>query len=288
MKALQVAKPKHLLVAADAPRSNRQGEEELCAKTRDTVLAMVNWPCEVQWKTCEANLGCGPGVASAIRWALDKFEETIVLEDDCVPHPDFFVFVDDMLERYRHDPRVMLISGTNVLLNRYKLPCSYGFSRYPLTWGWATWRRSWERFDYDIKAWPALRESGALMDILGNHREVQYWTDIFDRSFKGLFDTWDYQLHLAMWVHGAYAVYPASNLITNIGVQGTHFNSPRPMHNIPVSAVQLPLKHLPTIYRDVTADDLIRRIWYLPTISDRVRNKVRKLSAGIALQRSLR
>ncbi|MDR3717138.1 MAG: hypothetical protein P4L51_30365 [Puia sp.] len=280
MEALQTARPRHLLIAADAPRIGRQGEAELCAETRDTVLSMINWPCEPQWRTSETNLGCGPGVASAISWALTKFETTIVLEDDCVPHPDFFAFVDAMLDRYRDDPRVMLVSGINVLRGRYKLPYSYGFSRYPLTWGWATWRHSWERFDYNMKAWPAIRESGVLVDILGDKRVTEYWMRELDKIVDGSINTWDYQLHLAMWLHGAYSVYPSSNFITNIGLQGTHTNTLSPVHNLPTAALQYPLKHPPVVYRDLTADALIRRAWYLPTVGDRVSNKLRKIQAS--------
>lgn len=281
MKALQLAKPKYLLVAADAPRAAKPGEAVLCAKTREVVSGMINWPCEVHWKCPDNNLGCGHGPATAITWALEMFEEVVILEDDCVPHPGFFTFTSEMLERYRYEPQVMLVSGVNVLRGRYALPYSYGFSRYSLTWGWATWRRAWKYFDFDIKVWPAMRDVDALFDILGNRREAEYWTRNFETIRNGRLDAWDYQLHVLMWARGSYALYPASNLITNIGVQGTHFSEPRPMHNVPVAPLASPLRHPPIIYRDVKADALIRRTWYLPSISDRICKRLRKGFSGM-------
>jgi len=279
MRALQVARPAHLLVAADGPRATRPAEAELCAATRETVRSMVNWPCEVQWQCSEQNIGCGMGPASAIAWALEQFEQTIVLEDDCVPHPDFFTFADAMLERYRDDQRVMLVSGINVLKGRYALPYSYGFSRYPLTWGWATWRRAWQHFDFDMKLWPAMRSANLLQDILGDPREAEYWTRNFNAVERNRHDVWDYQLHLAMWAHGMHALYPAVNLITNIGVEGTHFHNVRPMHNLPTAPLPIPLANPPVVYRDVQADAIIRRTWYLPSLGDRIQNKLRKLTS---------
>jgi len=280
MKALQLAKPRNLLVAADGPRATRRGEAALCAETREVVRRMVNWPCEVNWKCSDENLGCGRGVASAISWALDKFEEVIVLEDDCIPHPDFFAFVGEMLDRYRHEPRVMLVSGTNVLHGRYALPYSYGFSRYPQTWGWATWRRAWKNFDFDMKIWPVVRDAGLLSDILGNQQETRYWTRIFEITKDGKIDTWDYQLHLTMWSHGAYAIYPASNLVTNIGVQGTHYSGGGPIQDIPFAPLEFPLRHPPIIYRDIKAEAVIRERWYFPSIRDRAINKLRRMTAA--------
>jgi hypothetical protein len=278
MRALQVARPVHLLVAADGPRTTHPGEAELCAVTRETVRSMINWPCNVHWKCSEQNLGCGMGPASAIAWALELFEQTIILEDDCVPHQDFFPFVEAMLNRYRDNPRVILVSGINVLKGRYALPFSYGFSRYTLTWGWATWRRAWKHYDYEIKLWPAMHSAGLLLEILGERREAEYWTYNFNATELNSHDVWDYQLHLAMWAHGMYSVYPATNLITNIGVEGTHFNSARPMHNLPTAPLPAPLTHPPIVYRDTLADTIIRRTWYLPSMGDRVQNKLRRLA----------
>ena len=221
-------------------------------------------------------LGCDHRPASAIEWALEQHEEIIVLEDDCVPHPDFFRFVAAMLERYRDDDRVMLISGINVLKGRRTLPYSYAFSRYYLTWGWATWRRSWKRYDFAIKKWPEIRDAGLLWDLLGDKREVEYWTKAFEDVWHHKIDAWDFQLHLAMWLHQAYAIYPASNLITNIGVEGTHYSVALPTQNIATTELPFPLHHPPAIYRDIRADELIRSTWYLPPLGEQFRRKARR------------
>jgi hypothetical protein len=244
---------------------------------------MVNWPCEVTTNYSSENLGCCRRPASAIEWALQLVEEIAVLEDDCVPHPDFFRFVADMLDRYREDERVMLVSGINVLRGRRNLPFSYAFSQYPLTWGWATWRRSWKRYDLMMEKWPEIRDAGLLNDLLGDKREAEYWTRHFEAVCLGAIDAWDYQLHLAMWLHHAYAIYPASNLIKNIGTGGTHFSGERPMHNIKTEELRLPLHHPPIVYRDLAADALIRSTWYLPTFPERLRRKASRIIAGFGL-----
>jgi hypothetical protein len=76
-----------------------------------------------------------------------------------------------------------------------------------------------------------------------------------------------------------HALYPAVNLITNIGVEGTHFHNVRPMHNLPTAPLPIPLANPPVVYRDVQADAIIRRTWYLPSLGDRIQNKLRKLTS---------
>jgi len=273
LRALQTVRPKRLLVAADGPRSSHPADQALCAETRQLVDRLVDWPCEITRRYAPENQGCGVGVSTAIAWALEQFEEVIILEDDCVPNPHFFPFVGDMLDRYRNEDSVMLVSGCNLLEGRKALPYSYGFSRYTQNWGWATWRRAWTKYDFSIAAWPQIRDAGLLADLLGDKREAEYWRRNFESVRSGHTDTWDYQLQLTMWSHHRLAIYPASNLITNIGTRGVHFSREGPLHNVPTQPLDFPLRHPPMIYRDVDADRLNRSIWYLPTLSERIRRK---------------
>ena len=83
-------RPERLFIAADGPRSDRQGEAALCQQTQDNILTGIDWECEVSTLFRTNNLGCGKAVSSAIDWFFDYVEEGIILEDDCVPDPSFF------------------------------------------------------------------------------------------------------------------------------------------------------------------------------------------------------
>ena len=49
-------------------------------------------------------------MSRAITWFFEQVIKGIILEVDCVPHPDFFTYATTLLERYRHDTRVWCIS----------------------------------------------------------------------------------------------------------------------------------------------------------------------------------
>lgn len=156
-ETIRAAKPKKLLVVADGPRPGKPGEADKCAATR-AIIEEVDWDCEVHRNFSDMNLGCRQRVASGITWAFSLVDKAIILEDDCLPSQSFFRYCAELLDRYEHDDRVMMVSGNNHLFGHTDVAESYYFSRYPHCWGWATWRRAWMKYDLNMSQWPELRD----------------------------------------------------------------------------------------------------------------------------------
>jgi hypothetical protein len=256
-EAIRAVKPPRLYVAADGPRKARAGEAERCALTRQVATA-IDWECELKTLWREENLGCKQAVSRAIDWFFEHEEEGIILEDDCVPGASFFRFCDELLEYYRSDPRVGVITGDNFQFGRRYGPASYYFSRYTHIWGWASWRRTWKHYDRDAKVWPGFRDNGGLERLLGSRRRaIRHLREALDRVHGGLIDTWDYQLNLAVWAQGMVSVIPQCNLVRNIGFGdgATHTNSASKFADIAVEEMEFPLHHPTTFDTCAAADD---------------------------------
>lgn len=157
-------KPPKLLLVADGPRPDHPGEAEKCAAAR-AVVEQVDWPCEALTDYAETNLGCRRRVSSGLDWVFATVEEAIILEDNCLPHPTFFRFCEELLERYRDDERVMRISGGNHKFGRKIGTDSYYFTRYAHVWGWASWRRAWRYYDVNMKSWMSATDKRAFLDV---------------------------------------------------------------------------------------------------------------------------
>ena len=266
-EAIRRAKPKQLLVVADGARDDRPGETELCLATR-AIIKDVDWDCQVFKNYSEVNLGCGPRQATGISWVFDQVEEAIILEDDCLPHPSFFPYCETLLDTYRDDERVMHIAGTNFQFGRQKWPHSYYFSRYAHCWGWASWRRAWQHFDFSMKHWPILRSQDWLTHCLDSHRTAAFW----DRAFDGVYrqdkvHIWSYQWMFACWSQHGLSILPSVNLISNIGFHpgATHTNTTAdrsPFANMRIEEIPLPLRHPPYMMRDAAADAFTQNTYY--------------------------
>jgi hypothetical protein len=255
--AIRAARPTHLFVAADGPREQREGEADRCRQVREIATA-VDWPCTVTTLFRDQNLGCKRAVSSAIDWFFDQVPEGVILEDDCIPDPSFFPYVTTLLERYRDDTRVMMISGDNFIAGHWRPTASYYFSGFTHIWGWASWRRAWAQYDVDMSDWPAQRAEGLLERRFPDSIEARtYWAGLFDRVRRGEIDTWDYQWAYTTFKRGGVACMPAVNLISNIGfgADATHTLDPEAkLANLPSAALPMPLTHPQDVAADESAD----------------------------------
>jgi hypothetical protein len=223
--ALRQVAPSRVFVACDGPSQDRVGESEKVSETRRVIEEQIDWPCQVHHLYSETNQGCRDGVSRAISWFFGHVEEGIILEDDCVPHPSFFCYCSELLERYRHDSRIMSICGSNFQEGRIRGKASYYFSIHGDSWGWATWRRSWALYESAQDNWLSFRDEGRLEDVFPIRAERAYWREILDRLFiEGTRNTWDYQWWLACWMNNGLHAWPNVNLVSNEGFNsdGTH------------------------------------------------------------------
>lgn len=219
--AIRQARPEILLVVADGPRSDRPSDVKLCAEAR-AVIENIDWPCTVHKNYSDVNLGCKGRVSSGLDWVFTEVEEAIILEDDCLPHPDFFPFCEKLLEQYRHDERVTMIGGTNYLVDRLQVPESYVFSRYFPVWGWASWRRAWHQYDLSMHNWPRFRKEGQLRSFYADGYMRRFLTSSFNDTYSGRINTWDIQWFFACLANNGLSIVPSLNMISNIGTVGAH------------------------------------------------------------------
>lgn len=217
--AIKNIQPKYLYVAADGARKNKPDDIEKCKQARE-IIQQVDWDCEVKTLFRNENRGCGRGPAEAITWFFENVEEGIILEDDCLPGNDFFRFSETMLNKYRDNEKVMLIGGTNFLNTWKSEKQSYHFSSFIHTWGWATWRQAWNKYNFELKGWGTKESVYLLKHNVKTTRMFKRFKYIFDYTKKNIASVtwWDFQWCYCVLINGGLCVVPSVNLITNLGV----------------------------------------------------------------------
>lgn len=263
-ESIKEVKPKKLYIAADGPRKNREGEAQKCEEVRKIVRS-VDWECEVYTDFSSENLGCKQRVSSAINWFFMHEESGIILEDDCLPHKSFFAFCGELLERYKDNHRVGMISGNNFQFGKIKNNHSYYFSRYTHTWGWATWRRAWVTFDLELKDYPKNKEKA--LEWLKDKRARIYWDTIFTDIYTGQMDkmglsVWDYQWTYAAFLNNFISIMPSVNLISNIGFgedMSTHTKRKGKFSFMQTYEMEFPLMHPESIAANGKSDLLTQK-----------------------------
>lgn len=240
-------KPKKLYVAADGPRRNRKDDIENCKKTRD-IINQVDWDCDLKTLFREENLGCGKGVSGAISWLFENEDRGIILEDDCLANDDFFVYCDDLLNRYKDNDTIKIISGDNFQNGNKRGESSYYFSSYANIWGWATWRRFWREYEYDLNKYSIKELKSFYNPYSISYESRLYWKYRAQQMKKHQVDTWDYQLQFSIWRKKGLNIIPNCNLIQNIGFDSnaTHTSNMKDNSEKSVKTQNI----LPLIYND--------------------------------------
>jgi hypothetical protein len=278
---IAAAQPPRLLIVADGARGHVAGEADKVSEVR-RIVQRIDWPCELSVNFADGNLGCRNRISSGLDWVFAQEESAIILEDDCLPAPSFFRYCDELLEKYRDEPRVMTVCGSN-WLRETPSEHSYVFTRHMSIWGWATWRRAWRTYDVDLRSWPQKKLEHPFAQLL-SRKEARALTRTLDNladadPAKRTLNTWDFQWFYNCYVHGGLAITPAANMISNIGfgAEATHTSAlVSKLANLPARDVEFPLKHPPTleVSRDFEQDyyrTLIRK-----SFPERVSNFVRR------------
>lgn len=258
IEALRPVAPRHLFVACDGPNPQRPGEGEKVAAARALVEREVDWPCTIERLFADTNQGCRLGVSRGISWFFNQVEEGIILEDDCVAHPDFFPFCSTLLEMYRDDTRVWGVGGNNFQMGQWRGDGSYYFSHYFHSWGWASWRRCWHHYDGDLSQLKPLIHSGLLSSIFPDPLERKSWMRLWLQLLEqGKPDSWAYRWAFTCLLNGGLIAIPNRNLVTNVGFDESATHTVRQVNkalHTPIDQGLGPMKPPPFLLRDMEAD----------------------------------
>ena len=231
LKSIRQYRPSRLYIAADGPRNNKPGEKERCMATRQTVIDMIDWSCEVKTLFRDENLGCAKAVSGALNWFFSSEEFGVIIEDDVILSQDFYRFAEELGERYANNDSVMMISAQ--YLGRYPYSkASYGFSTFAQIWGWASWRRAWAKMDMSMSRFPQIpfrRYIEAFGVIRGLIMYYYYWRhDYLLISSGGDISSWATRWAFNITADNGLVIVPGVNLVCNVGCSGTggeHYSS---------------------------------------------------------------
>lgn len=257
MKAIQEYRPDRLYLECDGPRPHKPGETEAVEATRQRMLDMVDWPCEVKTLFRDENLGCANAVYGAITWFFEHEEYGVIVEDDIVLSNDFFLLCEDLLPRYANDERIQQI--TSQFYGKH-VECTneYTFGRKPYIWGWASWRRAWNKYmDMDMKNYPdfSFWKLSKIYGLFQSFMMHHYWSN----AYKNLnsCSSWATRWHFAAVSNELVSICPKTNLGINIGCDGeggTHYSKggKNPYSWLKLGHMEFPLKHPEMVELDMS------------------------------------
>lgn len=274
---IKLIKPKFLFVSIDGPRIGNQFD---LAKIESTlsIFEQIDWECKLVVNRFETNLGCGKAVYQGIDWFFSHVELGIILEDDTIPSLSFFEFSNILLDKYLFNEEIMAINGSNPLGNCNHSQ-SYFFSKYNFCWGWATWRRAWSRYRFDLSYMSTYEKYYILIRRFGiDYISIRSWFKHVNLTINNKIDTWDYQWMFICFKYRAKIITPSINMVSNVGndIDATHRVTKDVLYlNLRPNEITFPLIHPECVTINHNLDNKIRKVRYGNIFSILLSNKIK-------------
>jgi FkbM family methyltransferase len=166
----------------------------------------------------EKNWGLADNIIDGVTNIVNKYGKIIVLEDDIITSRGFLRYMNDALQVYENEEKVMHVSGYMFPVKR-KMPATF-FYNTASCWGWATWARAWKYYNNDAKY--------LLDELYNNNQEITFdlngaykFTDQLISNIGGNIKTWAVKWYASFFLQNGLALHPYPSLTNNIGFDGS-------------------------------------------------------------------
>jgi hypothetical protein len=285
LEAIKKYRPKKLYVVADGPNKYKTDDEEKCKAVRE-LIDSFNKKQDIIKRYRDSNYGCKQSVEEGISWFFENEDKGIILEDDTLPDQSFFMFCEELLNKYQHKSNIFAIGGTSLLNDFNNYTPDYYFSIQGSIWGWATWKRAWINYIPKITT-DNLNEN--INRIKTNSPSKYIYEErikIFERLIENQIDSWGYHWLYSRIISDGLTILPKRNLVSNIGFSktATHTNMVNhPLANLKHYSIIGPLKH-PSIIIVNTKNEkkICEKIYSSKKISlfNRIKKKLKNIILG--------
>jgi hypothetical protein len=282
LQHLEKFAPPLLYVMSDGPRN--EIEAVLCEQSRNLALS-PGWKCEVIPIFNDQNEGIVRSFVKGMNLMFSDHEYGIYLEDDIMLSPSFYQFAQEVLIKYKDEPKVGHINATNIAPQYFnRNGHSYHLGNYTTEWGFATWRRVWKSYDVSMPQWEETNQNKLLKKTTFNSRSRNSLKRMFDLHCNNPAPlAWGYQWHFNCLENNYLSITPARNMSLNLGFErddSTNTFGKNPIAN-QIEEVVFPLHHPRELKPDALFDKLVENIMcpsYSKVFTGKLLKKIKKLS----------
>ncbi|MDO3627496.1 methyltransferase, TIGR04325 family [Mucilaginibacter sp. BT774] len=217
-----LADASELYIFCDGPKDNApSGDIENIVKTRE-IIKKKKWCKNVYISESSVNKGLATSVIDGVTEVVNKYGKVIVLEDDIIPSKYFLQFMNDALNIYQHDEKVLSIGAFNFFATDSEVGETF-FIPIPDCWGWATWKDQWALFEPNPqKLLDKLRQC-SLIEKFNLYGAYNFEKMLIDQ-IRGNISSWAIRWQAVAYLYNKLTLYPKFSVTKNIGFdsEGTH------------------------------------------------------------------
>lgn len=200
-----------LIIFADGPKTK---DDKLKSNEIKKIIKQQNGFKSISLIEREYNFGLAKSIETGVTEVLNEFDRIIVIEDDLITSKYFLRFMNEGLNKYEHEKRVISIHGYIYPLKNK--PKNNFFIKGADCQGWATWKRGWDLFDNN----PEVLLTKILEKKLQkefNFNNTYPYIKMLKAQIKGKNNSWAIKWLASAFIENKLTLYPHTSLLNNIG-----------------------------------------------------------------------
>jgi hypothetical protein len=207
-----------LTVFCDGPKATADAAARArIAETRKVAHELA--PAGTRFVERDENLGLAKSMRAGVTALCDEAGRAIILEDDLEVSATFLRFMNEALDRYADEPRVMQVSGY-----MYPVDIRGGddamFVPSISCWGWGVWARSWAKLGTGASCIAKLERDPALRRRFDLEDAYPYY-EMLQMQQRGEIDSWGIAWNLDVFAADGLVLYPRTSMVANRGHDGS-------------------------------------------------------------------
>jgi hypothetical protein len=266
-----------LYIFIDGPKKDATPEQLKKIRETGEIAHSKQWCKHVEVLENSQNKGLAQSIRDGISKILSKHDTVIVLEDDLLTSKGFLTYMNEALELYQAEPKVMHIAGYMLPINTKNLPDTFFFNA-STCWGWGTWKEAWSQLNWDLESLKKDLEKKDLISYFNIENSTQHFQQI-ENNISGKINTWSVRWYAIITLAGGFCLHPSKSLVRNIGLDGsgTHKDENTRLdvvlaRNVPVEKMKieensLSRKRIASFYKKMTS----------PSLTSRVKSKIKSI-----------
>jgi len=282
LKKNNLANDSELFVFSDGARLFQGPEERAKVQKIRSYIKQVSGFKNVTLIERNENQGLAKNIISGVTEIVNKYGKVIIMEDDLVTSPHFLTYMNDGLDTYENEDKVISIHGY-VYPTKKELPETF-FLKGADCWGWATWKRGWDLFEPNgQKLLNEIRKRNLAKEF--NFNNNQSFLSMLKKQITGKNDSWAVRWHASAFLKNKLTLYPGRSLIKNIGLDSSGFHSGKTdVFDVELSPAPISVRPIP-IKENIEARKTFVIFFKLmrPGLIQKVKNKSKKIKKYIKL-----
>ena len=223
----ELADKSTLYIYADGQKQNAsEWDVENIKRTRE-VIRRAAWCKEVIVVERLTNKGLAGSIIEGVTEIVNQYGKVIVLEDDIITSKGFLTFMNNALQKYENEDKVLQVSGFNFPLKEFQENNDSFFIPLVSSWGWATWKHAWEKFDPLAKGYERLKTDKILRHRFDLGSSYPYSEMLIAQMEEKTIDSWAIRWLWSQFTHNKLTLFPSKSYVSNIGYgdDATHTRS---------------------------------------------------------------